>query len=64
MTSLTGPTQSILTAIVIDLERKIDNQRVEFPLGKVIHETLGITENQVRQFTAEIREKVLFPTDQ
>lgn len=56
--------QAILSAIVVDMERKVGSTRNDFPFGKAVHDSLKITDEQAKRFLAELREKVLFPIDQ
>lgn len=56
-------TQAILALIMSDIQRKIDNEKIRFPLGRRVHEEGGIRRDQAIDFVKEMREKILFPKD-
>jgi len=57
---LSHQSQAILSAMVLDIERKLKSTQVDFPLGKVIQNSLQIERPQVEEFVNELRAKVLF----
>lgn len=58
---LSHQSQAILAAMVMDIERKLDNSRIQNPLGKVVEDSMRINRGQVEEFVNELREKILFP---
>lgn len=61
---LSHESQAILGIVIADLQRKINNERITFPLGKQVHEEAGISKEQTQRFVEELRSKILFPNEQ
>jgi hypothetical protein len=60
--NISNETMVLLALLISEIELSLNDPKITFPMGKRIHLNNKISNEQVQNFTNEIREKILFPS--